>query len=124
MTTLGLEALPDRCARGFHTVHHPALCTCLGGDPMRLKAQGQARAAAAHPDDRTKVEAAIRQLAATGQPFSANDARLIHGVKGGVVGATFTALKNEGVIAACGDTNSDSGPTHGHRIFQWKGQAA
>jgi len=123
VSTLGLDLLPDRCARGFHATQHPQLCTCLGGDPDRLKAQGQARANAAHPDERAKVEAAIRQLAATGNPFSANDARKIHGVKGGVVGGVFSALHTEGVIKPCGMDKSNSGPTHGHHIFLWEAAA-
>jgi len=28
MTTLGLEALPDRCANGYAPVMHPSLCEC------------------------------------------------------------------------------------------------
>ena len=82
---------------------------------------GMARATAAHPDEASRVAAAIRKLAATGRPFSANDARAIHGVKGGVVGATFTALKTEGVIKPCGDEVSTDKGTHGHRIFRWIG---
>ncbi len=86
---------------------------------VRRKVRGQAAASAAHPDDRARVEAAIRRLAASGQPFSANDARSIHGVKGGVVGATFTALKTEGLIRRIGREASTSASTHGHEIGQW-----
>lgn len=121
MTTLDtwLRARPDRCSGcGYAEVQG---CACEG---IAAKAEGQSVALAAHPDDRARVESAIRQLAASGQPFSANDARSMHGVKGGVVGATFTALKNEGVIKPCGDDTSTSASTHGHRIFQWIGQAA
>lgn len=122
MTTLGLERLPGRCEHGFDiATQHPALCACPG---LAAKAEGQSAALAAHPDDRAKVEAAIRQLAATGRPFSANDARTLHGVRGGVVGATFTALRTEGVIRACGDETSTDKGTHGHRIFRWIGVAA
>lgn len=85
------------------------------------KAQGMTAATSAHPDERARVEAAVRKLAAQGKPFSANDARAIHGVKGGVVGAVFNALRAEGLIAPCGDEPSDSGSTHGHRIFRWQG---
>lgn len=28
MTTLGLDALPDRCANGYAPVMHPSLCAC------------------------------------------------------------------------------------------------
>lgn len=123
MTTIRdhLATLPGRCAHGFDVkTQHPFLCACPG---LAAKAKGQAIATAAHPSDRAKVEAAVRKLAATGQPFSANDARALHNVRGGVVGATFTALKNEGVIRACGDETSTSETTHGHRLFQWVGTA-
>lgn len=86
--------------------------------------RGQAIASAAHPDDRAKVETAIRQLAAAGRPFSANEARLIHGVKGGVVGAAFTAMNKAGVIRPVGDETSTDAGTHGHRIYRWIGAAA
>lgn len=77
------------------------------------------RTSAAHPDEAARVAAAIRKLAATGRPFSANDARHLHGVKGGVVGATFTALRKEGVIKPVGDEVSTDVGTHGHRIYLW-----
>lgn len=119
MTTLGLDARSDRCTHGYHLeTQHPDLCPCAG---LAAKAVGMARATSAHPTDAQKVEAAIRQLAATGRPFSANDARLIHGVKGGVVGATFNALRSEGVIRPVGDEVSTDKGTHGHRIFRWVG---
>lgn len=86
--------------------------------------QGQAVASEAHPDERARVDAAIRQLAATGQPFSANDARSIHGVKGGVVGAVFTAARKAGLIRSCGDDISTDPGTHGHRVYLWTGAAA
>jgi hypothetical protein len=110
-----LKSRPGRCTGCGYSVKEQG-CACAGN---KLKFEGQAIALAAHPNDRTRVEAAIRKLAATGQPFSANDARVLHGVKGGVVGATFTALKTEGVIKAVGAEPSTSGPTHGHHIFKW-----
>lgn len=117
MTTLGLHHRPDRCAQGFAQVQHDGgLCSCAG---LAAKAKGQAIATAAHPDDRAKVERAIRQLAATGRPFSANDARVLHGVKGGVVGAVFTALRKEGLIRRIGREASTSESTHGHEIGMW-----
>lgn len=117
--TLGLDRLPTRCAHGFHVPSQG--CTDCG---VAHKFAGQSRATDAHPDDRAKVEAAVRELAATGRPFSANTARAIHGVKGGVVGATFTALHKEGVIRPCGDETSSEPGTHGHRLFQWIGASA
>lgn len=111
---------PGRCPQcGFHLATQG--CACEG---QRLKFERQADVLAAHPDDRSKVEAAIRQLARTGRPFSANDARKIHGVSGGVVGAAFTALHKAKVIRPVGDEVSTQKRTHGHRIFQWVGAAA
>lgn len=120
--SLGLETLPGRCVHGYDIkTQHPALCSCAG---LQAKAKGQSIATAAHPDDAAKVESAIRHLASTGRPFSANEARLLHGVKGGVVGATFTALRTRGLIKPVGDVTSTDEGTHGHRIFQWIGVAA
>lgn len=111
-----LATRADRCAHGWHVATQG--CAACG---VAHKFAAQAAVTDAHPDDRAKVEAAIRQLAATGRPFSANDARALHGVKGGVVGATFTALRQAGVIRACGDETSTDPGTHGHRIFLWTG---
>lgn len=91
---------------------------------IALKAEGQQRALDAHPDDRARVEAAIRRLAATGKPFSANDARSLHGVRGGVVGATFTALCKAEVIRPIGDEVSTDRGTHGKTVAIYIGVAA
>lgn len=110
----------DRCPGcGFH----PAMqgCACEG---QRLKFTRQADALAAHPDERSKVEAAIRRLAASGREFSANDARALHGVSGGVVGATFTAMRQLGVIRPVGHETSTKGNTHGKPVARWVGVAA
>lgn len=87
--------------------------------------QGMSAALTSQPDQNARVAAAIRQLAAKGQPFSANDARAIHGVRGGVVGATFNALRAEGVIVPAGsaETSTDKG-THGKSVARWIGRAA
>jgi hypothetical protein len=118
VTAPTLTHLPGRCAHGFHVATQG--CASCG---VAFKFAGQAKATAAHPSEAAAVEAAIRQLAATRRPFSANDARQIHGVKGGVVGATFTRLRKAGVIEACGDETSSEPGTHGHRIFLWRGCA-
>ena len=83
-----------------------------------------AAATAAHPTEAARVEAVIRQLAATGKPFSANDARELHGVKGGVVGATFNALRAERVIKPVGSEGSTDKGTHGKPVALWIGAAA
>jgi hypothetical protein len=83
-----------------------------------------ARATSAHPDERARVEAAIRKLAASGREFSANAARAIHGVRGPVVGATFNALRAEGLIEPVGaETSTDRG-THGKTVARWRKAAA
>lgn len=116
MTTLALDRLPGRCAHGFHVASQG--CADCG---VAFKFAGQARAAAAHPNEGARVETAVRQLAATGKPFSANQARALHGQKGGVVGATFTSLRKEGVIRPVGDETSGGASAHGHRIYRWVG---
>lgn len=121
-----LRTQTDRCPDcGVHIETQAALHVggCLPS-AERARATGQAIATSAHADDAARVEAAIRQLAATGRPFSANDAREVHGVKGGVVGATFTRLNKAEVIRSVGDETSTDKGTHGHRIFKWIGTAA
>ncbi len=114
-----LRSLPGRCQGcGFHESQG---CACPGN---RLKFAAQHATSTAHPSDRAAVDAAIRQLAATGRPFSANDARKLHGKKGGVVGAAFTAANKAGLIRSVGDETSTDPGTHGHRVYQWVGVAA
>lgn len=116
--TLSLAAHPDRCRHGYHlTTQHPALCPCPG---LADAADGMALALG-NTSDARRVEDAIRQLAAAGKPFSANDARLIHGVRGGVVGATFNALRAEKVIRPVGEETSTDRGTHGKRVALWVG---
>jgi hypothetical protein len=102
---------------------HPELqgCACEG---RRLAAQGQARTSAAHPDDRAAVDAAIAQLAASGQPFSANDARPLHNVTGPVVGAAFQAAAKSGLIVRVGYEASTDPGTHAHPVATWRGSKA
>lgn len=86
--------------------------------------QAMARTQAARPDEASRVRAAVLQLASRGRPFSANDARNIHGVRGGVVGATFNALRAERLIKPVGaETSTDRG-THGKPVALWIGSAA
>lgn len=115
-----LRSLPGRCPScGFHVKLQG--CACEG---ERLKSEGQQLATAAHPDDRSKVEAAIKKLAASGREFSSNDARSLHGVSGPVVGATFTAARKAGLIRAVGFTTSTDPGTHAHPVRTWIGAAA
>lgn len=111
-----LAAREDRCEHGYHSTQG---CTACG---VRAGVRGQAIAAAGSPVERAKVEAALRQLAATGQPFTANEARALHGVIGPVVGGTFGALKAAGVIKHYdgGELTRSSGKSaNGHHIFRW-----
>lgn len=83
-----------------------------------------AAAEAAHPDDAARVDDAIRKLASTGVPFSANQARTIHGVKGGVVGARFAAAQTAGLIEPVGSEASTDKGTHGKALTRWIGRRA
>lgn len=115
-----LAARDDRCPGcGFHVKSQG--CACEG---QRLKFAGMAIATAARPDDRAKVDAAIRQLAATGKPFSSNDARPLHNVTGPVVGAAFQAAAKSGLIVRVGYEASTQPGTHAHPVATWKGVAA
>jgi hypothetical protein len=114
-----LAAQEDRCPGcGFHETQG---CACEGN---RLKFKGQAIAAAAHPDERAAVDAAIRQLAARGRPFSSNDARPLHNVTGPVVGAAFSAAAKAGLIVRVGYEPSTDPGTHAHPVATWRGVAA
>lgn len=121
--TVGLDAylasLPNRCPHGWHV--RTQGCADCG---VALKFAGQQLTSAANPDDRARVDAAIRAAAATGRPFSANSIRPQHGVVGPVVGAAFTAARKAGLIEAAGDEISSGKSAHGHRIFQWRGTNA
>jgi hypothetical protein len=110
-----LRSQPSRCdGCGMHV--QTMGCSCAG---LAAKAKGQAIVSAAHPDDRSKVEAAIRTLAATGKPFSSNDCRPLHGVSGPVVGAAFTAAAKAGLIRRIGYVASTEPGTHAHPVAEW-----
>ena len=107
-----------RCDDCTNSVRQPEQAAAISR-AMEARDRGMSVAVAAHPDEASRVAAAIRTLAATGRPFSANDARHLHGVKGGVVGATFTALKTAGEIKPVGaETSTDRG-THGKPVALW-----
>ena len=110
-----LSGRPDRCPGCGHHVATQG-CACAG---LTEKARGQAIATAAHLDDASRVDAAIRLLAATGREFSSNEARGLHGVTGPVVGARFTAARKAGVIRATGFTTSTDPGTHAHPVRTW-----
>lgn len=115
-----LKSQHGRCSGcGHHLTKQVCACAALAA-----KAAGMAVAIAAAPDDAARVETAIRQLAVKGEPFSANDARDIHGVRGGVVGATFNALRAAKVIRPIGDETSTDKGTHGKSVTLWIRAAA
>ena len=121
-----LRTQPGRCPDcGVHLASQGRLHVggCLP-TARREAVAGMARASSAHPTESQLVESAVRRLAASGKPFSANDAREIHGVRGGVVGATFNALRAEGVIRAVGSEGSNDRGTHGKAVALWIGVAA
>lgn len=127
MTTFAewIRSQPGRCPIcGFDIEHQGCACDGTLRFAVAAKAEGQSRARVAHPTEAARVEAAIRQLAATGRPFSANDARALHGCKGGVVGATFTAMRTKGVIRLVGSEASSKQNTHAHHVGRWIGVAA
>jgi hypothetical protein len=115
-----LSSYPDRCEHGYAENQHPALCPCPG---LRLAAEGMAATSAAHPEERARVDAAIRALASSGRVFSANDARELHKVAGPVVGAAFNAAAKSGLIVRVGYVRSTEPGTHAHPVATWRGAA-
>lgn len=123
-----LRAQPGRCRScGVHIATQAALhvggCYVTG---ERLRDQGMSAVANARPEDVAKVLAAITKLARTGEPFSANEVRPIHGVSGPAVGAAFGEAKRLRLIKRHGKeyVPSDDPKTHGHPIAVWRGDAA
>lgn len=115
-----INAQPGRCSGcGFHVTKQECACAGLAAAVTAMTATRNANPSAA-----SAVEAAVRKLAATGQPFSANTARSLHGVRGGVVGSVFNALRQEGVIRAVGNETSTDRGTHGKSVGLWIGAAA
>jgi hypothetical protein len=119
-----LGRFSDRCSNGFSIEHqHPQLCQCLAA--AAGKAEGIARAdAAADPDARAAIDAAIRKVAARGEVFSANAVRvLVPGITGPLMGARFNAAAKAGVIVHVGYEASTKSSTNAHRIMTWKAAA-
>jgi hypothetical protein len=114
-----LAADPERCLHGYHRVAQ----TC----PDCGKAEGIARAdAAADPDARAAIDAAIARLAATGEEWSANELRVhVPGITGAIMGARFSAAAKAGLIRDTGKrVPSTLGSTHAHEVRVWVGVAA
>jgi hypothetical protein len=92
-----------------------------------LKEIGTTRAdLAADPDWKATADAAIDQLAATGQPFTADDVRAL-GVPDPdsrkAWGARFLSASRAGRIIRVGYVPSKRPSVHAHPIAQWRGAA-
>lgn len=125
-----MASLPNRCAKGFHlTTQHPQLCDCIDAVPVAPPAALRDAAlsavnSSASPDDRARIDAAIRRLASAGGEFSANSVRdLVPDVPGPLMGARFQAAAKAGVIVRTGYVPSTKGSTHAHPIATWKAAA-
>jgi hypothetical protein len=71
------------------------------------------------------IDQAIDALARTGEPFSANDLRVLlpDDIPGPLFGARFQhASRNRGVIQPLGLTSSSKKSTHAHPIRIWVGR--
>jgi hypothetical protein len=88
-----------------------------------LREEGVARVEQASDDwDRAVVDRAIREVAAKGRPFSANDVRplLPPGIRKNLVGARFLAASRSGLIRKIGYTPSTDPKTHAHPVATWE----
>lgn len=116
-----LRTLPGRCQScGAHvqTQGHKATCT-----PEARRDAGIA-AAEDHADPRIvlTVDAVIRELAASGQPFSANDVRKRVSAPGrGLAGARVRAALQRRQLRQVGEVKSDLGSTHAKPIGLYVG---
>jgi len=117
----------DRCPHDF-----PARIdgTGIGCRQCRLaearaeRDRGMARAEASlHAAwDRAVIDQAITVLAATGQPFSANDVRgLLPDVRPALVGARFMHAARRGLIERIGDELATHKAGHARRVGLWRG---
>lgn len=89
-----------------------------------LRDEGIARAEAASDDwQRAVIDQAIREVAARGRAFSANDCRplLPPGIRPALIGARFLAASKRGQIRKVGWVASTDPGTHSHPVAQWVG---
>lgn len=114
-----LRARDDRCHHGYAAVQHPDLCACPGvrrRDRALVAVTGSAK-----DTDRARIDAAIRQVAGRGRPFSANDVRgLVPDAPGPLMGARFNAAAKAGVIRRVGYVASTKANTHAHPVGEWQ----
>lgn len=92
----------------------------LDGAALRDEALAQVEEAS---DDwqRAVIDQSIREVAAWGRPFSANDCRplLPPGIRPALVGARFMAASRRGDIRKVGWVASTDPGTHAHPVAQW-----
>lgn len=119
-----LAQYADRCSHGFALLEqHPQLCDCQNAEAGKTAGIAAADLAAS-PDERSRIDAAIRQVAARGGVWSANDVRvLVPDVSGPLMGARFNAAAKAGLITRVGYEPSTKGSTHGHPVAQWRAAA-
>lgn len=97
-------------------------------NPEELRDEGMARADAAQPQEwRGLVDAVIETLAATGEPFTADDVSALTGDSPtgsrGAMGARVQYAARRGVIVRVGYVPSKRPSVHAHPVTLWQGAA-
>lgn len=114
-----LRSLAGRCPTcGAHETQQAALCHCERNHTLDATVE-------AHPDASKRLEAVVRELAATGSTFSANHPK-IRAVEcpSKVSGAVFAQLSHKGLIRKVGTEESTLPSTRGADVKVWVGVAA
>lgn len=90
-------------------------------EALKARDEGIAQVEAAADDqDRAVIDQAIREVAARGVRFSANDVRpLLPAVRPALIGARFLAAANRKEIRRVGYVKSTDPKTHAHPIAEW-----
>lgn len=102
---------------------HAKIADCIAA---RDEGMRQAEEADRSGWNKALIDQAIDVLAGTGEPFSANDLRVLlpDDLPGPLFGARFQhAARNRGVIRTHGRISSDKKNTHAHEIRVWVGHA-
>lgn len=74
----------------------------------------------ADDQDRKVIDQAIRAVAQSGKPFSANDIRpVLPRVRAALIGARFLAASKRGEIRKVGFVQSTDPGTHAHPVALW-----
>lgn len=100
----------------------------MSRSPEELRDEGMAKADAAQPSEwRAMVDAVIDTLAASGQPFTADDVNQLTGDSPtgsrGAAGARFNYAARRGVIRRIGYVPSRRPSVHAHPVALWVGTA-